>query len=93
MTEKKISEEKPESVKIWEEISSKPLDLFGLPGQTVAMHVVNLNVPHPQYLLVKLRSGATLPALEATLKGQFEVELLEGYVKVSRAEPSPVAKK
>ncbi len=68
---------------IWAEIKGKKIDLYGLPHQFVESHVKKLAVPGNE-LLLKLNSSAVLPALEAAIYPQFEVEMSESYVVVRR---------
>lgn len=79
---------KTEAQKIWDEIKDLPIQMFGLPGQTVAMHVTPVMV-EPTKLYVVTRSSATLPSLEETIKGAFAVELADKFVIITRL-PLPV---
>lgn len=62
------------SEELWEKIKNLPLDLYGLPNQTVQGHVVRhkeMERAVPDALHLTLKSGAVLPALEETL-GRFK---------------------
>ena len=74
---------KKESAKIWEEIKDLPINMFGLPNQTVSMHVTPVSI-EPSKLYLLIRSSATLPSLEDAIKGKFSVELSNKYVIVTR---------
>lgn len=80
---------KPESDKIWEEIRSLPIQMFGLPNQLVAMHCQPVPV-EPSSLYLMIRSQAVLPSLEAAIGNDYTVELVAGYVVVKRALKMPV---
>jgi hypothetical protein len=74
---------KTESEKIWDEIKNLPIEMFGLPSQTVAQHCTPVSVD-PNRLFLTIRSTATLPALETTLGTKFTVELADKFVIVAR---------
>lgn len=82
---------KTEAEKIWEEIKSLPIQMFGLPSQVVANHCTFVPI-EPSKLYVSIRSTATLPSLEAAVAPKFVVELADKWVIVTRA-PEPVGKK
>lgn len=83
---------KTDAEKMWDEIKDLPIAMFGLPGQTVSMHVTPMNVD-PNKLFLTIRSSATLPSLEESLKGRFNVELADKYVIVTRVPPPLVPRK
>jgi|ERR1035438_9745603 hypothetical protein len=58
---------KTEAQLIWEEIENLTIQMFGLPGQTVAHHCTVVPI-EPTHLYVTIRSPAVLPALEVSLK-------------------------
>src|SRR5271166_1491084 len=64
---------------IWELIQNLPIQMFGLPDQTVAMHVTPVPV-EPSTLYVTVRSSAALPSLEAAIAPTFTVELMDKFV-------------
>jgi hypothetical protein len=68
---------------MWNEIKDLPIQMFGLPGQTVAMHTTPTAV-EPSRLYLILRSSAALPALEEAIKEKFTVEMVDKYAIVSR---------
>jgi hypothetical protein len=73
---------------IWAEIENLPIQMFGLPDQTVRMHVTPVTV-EPSKLYCTIRSSATLPSLESALGSKFIVELADRFVIVARA-PQPL---
>lgn len=79
---------KTEAQKMWDEIKDLPIQMFGLPGQTVAMHANPIWI-EPSKLYLTIRSTATLPSLEETIKGRFNVELVDKFVVVTRV-PAPL---
>lgn len=81
---------KPESEKIWEEIRTLPISMFGLPNQLVAMHCTPVNV-EPSSLYLTIRSQAVLPSLETAIGDQYVIEVVEGYVVVKHAVKLPFA--
>jgi hypothetical protein len=66
-TESKQVASKTEAQSIWEEIENLTIQMFGLPGQTVAHHCTVVPI-EPTHLYVTIRSSAVLPALEVSLK-------------------------
>ena len=80
-----------EADKIWAEIKDKPIEMFGLPDQTVGIHCTPITV-EPSKLYVTIRSAATLPSLEAAIAKGFTVELADKFVIVTR-KPLPVVYK
>ena len=58
---------KTEAQLIWDEIENLTIQMFGLPGQTVAHHCTQVTI-EPTHLYVTIRSPAVLPALELSLK-------------------------
>ena len=73
---------------IWNEIQNLPIQMFGLPGQIVAMHVIPVSV-EPSKLYLTIRSSAALPSLEAAIAPKFVVELADRFIIVTRA-PQPL---
>lgn len=57
---------KTEGQLIWEEIKDLPIQMFGLPNQTVELHATPFEVD-PHRLFLTIRSSAVLPSLESTL--------------------------
>jgi hypothetical protein len=80
-----------EAGKIWAQIKSLPIHMFGLPNQTVEDYCFPVNIT-PEKLYLGTRASATLPALETTLLGRFTVELADKYVLVVPL-PAPLAPK
>lgn len=78
----------PMSNMIWNEIENMPLQMFGLPGQTVAMHCTPVPI-EPSKLYVSIRSQATLPALETALSDRFIVEMVDKWVAIA-LKPQPL---
>lgn len=74
---------KTEAQKIWEEIKDLPIQMFGLPDQTIVMHANPVTV-EPSKLYLVIRSSAALPSLEESIKGKFSVELADKFVIVTR---------
>jgi hypothetical protein len=74
--------------KMWEEIKNLPIQMFGLPGQTVAMHATPVAI-EPSRLYLTIRSSATLPSLEEAIKGRYNVELVDKFVVVTPV-PAPL---
>jgi hypothetical protein len=74
--------------RIWGEIKDLPIQMFGLPGQTVAMHATPIAI-EPSKLYLTIRSSATLPSLEESIKAKYTVELVDRFVVVSPI-PSPL---
>jgi hypothetical protein len=79
--------DKTEAEKIWDEIKSLGINMYGLPGQTVSQHCTPVMID-PSRLFVTMRSTATLPSLEAAIGKGFTVELADKFVIVARATPS-----
>lgn len=73
---------------IWDQVRMRPIQMFGLPGQTVEQHCTFVTV-EPSALYVTIRSSATLPSLEAAVAPDFTVELADKFVIVRRA-PKPI---
>ncbi len=83
-TEKMLtSNPKTNAQKLWEEIRNKKIEMFSIPNQTVGMHVKPKDLG-PDDLYITLNSGAALPALEKALGPDFEVEVIQQYIKISR---------
>ena len=66
-TEAAAPASKTEAQLIWDEIKDLPIQMFGLPGQTVAQHCNPVWI-EPTHLYVTIRASAALPALETALK-------------------------
>jgi hypothetical protein len=79
--EKKIV--KTTAEKMWDEIRSLELLMFSLPGQTVELHCTPVIV-EPNRLYLTIKSGSVLPALEETLGKNYNVEVSEKYIIVSK---------
>lgn len=79
---------KSEAEKMWTEIRNLPIQMFGLPAQTVAQHCTFVPV-EPTRLYVTIRSTAALPSLEAAIAPFFTVELADKYVIIQRT-PAPL---
>lgn len=79
---------KTEAEKMWDEIKNRPIEMFGLPDQYVFQHATFVAV-EPTALYVTIRSSATLPSLEAAIKGDFTVELADKFVVIRRV-PKPL---
>lgn len=77
---------------MWEEIKNLPIQMFGLPDQTVAMHV-NFIPVEPSKLYLTIRSTAALPSLEAAIAPKFAVELADKFVIVTRVPQALVLSK
>jgi len=52
---------------LWNQIKNLRMEIFGLPNQTVEMHVQRHNVD-PDCVYMTLKAGAVLPALEEALR-------------------------
>ena len=77
-----------EAEAIWDEVKVRPIQMFGLPDQTVELHCTFVTV-EPNNLYVTIRSSATLPSLEAAVAPDFTVELADKFVVVKRV-PKPL---
>jgi hypothetical protein len=94
MTEEKDTVNKSETKKgvaeeIWEEIRRLPIEMYALPGQKVEDHITKLGA-HGDSLIVRPKSPAALPALEAVLDDKYQIQTAEGgYIMVCRT-PSPL---
>ena len=82
-----VNEQKSEADKIWDEISNKPISMFGLPNQFVFQHCTKVMV-EPSKLYVTIRSSAVLPSLETALGPDFSVEMADKFVIVARVPKS-----
>lgn len=60
--------EKTKADVLWSKIKSLPLNLFGLPNQTVEDHVKKVDVGDPDAVFLNLKATGVLPVLEETLK-------------------------
>ena len=80
---------KLDSEKIWDEIKSLPIQMFGLPNQVVSLHCTPVIV-EPNNLYLTLRSPAALPSIEVAIGDNYTVELVTGYVVVKRAVKLPI---
>lgn len=81
-----------ESDKIWNEIHRLPIDVYGLPDQVVGNYLTKIELPGSE-LLVKMKTSAVFPALEATLSNmhltknrKYAVEMAKGYYLIKRVE-------
>jgi hypothetical protein len=81
-----------EAQKIWNEIKSVPIQMFGLPNQVVEMHAQPATI-EPSKLYLTIKASSTLPALETALAGHFNVELADRFLIVSRVSAPLVPKK
>lgn len=72
-----------EAEKIWDQIRNLPIQMFGLPGQVVAMHATPFPI-EPSKLYLTIRSSATLPSLETAVGDEFTVEQADRFVIVAR---------
>jgi hypothetical protein len=72
-----------EAEKIWDQIRNLPIQMFGLPGQVVAMHATPFPI-EPTKLYLTIRSSATLPSLETAVGDGFTVEQADRFVIVAR---------
>lgn len=77
-----------ESQVIWEEVRNRPIQMFGLPSQTIDQHCTVVPI-EPTALYVSIRSSATLPSLEAAVAPEFTVELVDKFVVIRRV-PKPL---
>lgn len=77
-----------EAEKIWDEIRNLPIQMFGLPNQTVAQHAVPFPI-EPTKLYLTIRSSATLPSLEVAVGNGFTVEQADRFVVVARKVTLP----
>jgi hypothetical protein len=99
MTASKKTEAKPEPSKadqLWEKIKDAPIEMFALPGQTVAMHCKRVNID-PNEVHLMLKSTAALPALEEVLRkiplGQnemFDISQAAHYTVLKVVPKAPV---
>ena len=83
---KAVPEKKPavtEASKIWSEISNVELEMFSLPGQTVAKYCSPINV-EPTKLYVTASVQAVVPALEAALGKKFTIERHQKFIVIAR---------
>jgi len=83
-----VTPHQTEAEKIWDEIRSLPIQMFGLPNQTVAQHAVPFPI-EPSKLYLTIRSSATLPSLEVAVGDRFTVEQADRFVIVARKSASP----
>lgn len=81
---KPMPPEKTMAEKIWLEIQYIPLDMFGLPGQTVGKYC-SPAIIEPNKCYLKYSVGAVLPAMEASLAPKYTVELSDKYLVVALA--------
>ncbi|HEY5267967.1 MAG TPA: hypothetical protein VII94_02440 [Candidatus Saccharimonadales bacterium] len=78
---------------MWSEIRNLPIQMFGLPNQTVEQHC-SFYAVDPNQLFLTIRSSATLPSLESAITPRFVVELVDRFIVVKRAsQPLFVSKK
>lgn len=83
-----------ESSLIWKEIQNLPISLFALPDQSVKDFVKKISDAGDQ-LIVKIQTGAVLPALEITLENshltkgkKYNLELVDGFVIITNRKSS-----
>lgn len=92
MTGKKVTV-KNEAEEIWNEICDLPIEMYALPDQRVKDHINKLG-NHGDSVIVRPKSPAGLPALEATLStlgGKYQLQTAEGgYIMVCRTPKSLV---
>jgi hypothetical protein len=76
-----------EAEQVWSEIKDRPMELFGLPAQTVAAHCTPVAV-EPSHLYLDYKNiGAVVPALETCIGNKYYVELMDRFVVVSVRKP------
>ena len=76
-----------EAEQMWNEIRHLPIQMFGLPNQTVEQHC-SFYAIDPNQLYLTIRSSATLPSLETAIAPRFVVELVDRFVVVKRVQQS-----
>jgi hypothetical protein len=76
----------------WEQIKNLPVQLFGLPNQTVSTISTPAQV-EPSKLYLTIRASAALPAIEAAIAPTFEVKVADKYLVVERVVAPLTAKK
>ena len=81
MSEKKNQQTEADS--IWEEIKSKPLDIFGLPNQRV-QDFCSVTTIEPSKLYLTIKAQAVLPALDTLLNRSFVVSKIDRWVTIER---------
>jgi hypothetical protein len=71
---------------IWQTIENLPMEIFGLPGQTVGQYyqpfVTELD-PNKCLLVAKTNATAALPALENALASHYNVAKEDSFVVVT----------
>lgn len=73
-----------ESGKIWSEIKDKTIEMFALPNQKVHQYCQPKPVD-PTKLYLESTATSVLPALEAALGKDYNVELANRFIIVTRA--------
>lgn len=80
-----------EAGNIWNEIRFKEIQMFALPGQTVA-HYCKPVVVEPSKLYLLTTASAVLPSLEEAVGKNYVVESIDKYTVVSRKPTFPFVK-
>jgi len=80
--EKEVVAKTPGQV-MWEEIKNHPLDMFGLPGQTVSNYCSPMDV-EPSRLFLSFKVQSVLPALETALGKKFNFEMANKIIIITR---------
>lgn len=88
----KVVPVKTDAELIWEEIKDLSIEMFALPGQTVALHCKPFLV-EPSKLYLEAKSTATLPSLEVAIGSKYVVSLVDRFIVVSRAPAKLTANK
>lgn len=84
-----MEKNKTESDKIWEEIKSMQLPIFGLLNQHIEDHLTRMVVA-PDRVHGKMKSSAVIVALEERLGAAFVVEPAgNDWVMISRTQVKP----
>lgn len=83
---------KSEADKIWDAIRYRAIEMFALPYQIVELHCTPVPI-EPSKLYVVIKSTATLPSLEAAIAPEFQVELADKFVIITRVPQKPVPTK
>lgn len=74
--------------KIWSDIKDKTIEMFALPGQTVAKYCKQVKI-EPSKLYLTSTVSAVLPAIEEAFKKQYDIELVDRYIVVSNKTSLP----
>ena len=81
---------KTAAMAIWDDIKDRQLEMFGLPGQTVAKYCSPV-FAHPEKLYLNYKVGAVLSALETAFKNKYDIEQAEKFITV-RAKSQPFSR-